>query len=151
MFLLLCLIGIGLASPTVDPLPEDGGSIEDRQDPTYPESPKDWFTPDRNGHYHIDDMRYDETQYKLFFGSQEERESVRNAINGNSYRWANGTVPYKFSDAITSANQQKIRDCMNNFNTNFEGCLNVRYFDIHILSLILNLVIHLSILFQGSI
>ena len=125
VLLLTCLIGFVLASPTVDPLPED-----DRQDPNdpHPESPKDWFNADRNGHYHIDDMRYDENQFKLFFGNQEERESVRNVIPGNSYRWPNGTLPYKFSSDVTAGNQQTIRNCMNSFNANFQGCLNVRYF-----------------------
>ena len=117
------LIGYALTSPTIDPLPEDRTIDPLPED----ESPANWFTPDKEGYYHIGDLRYDENQFKMFYGTKEEKEALRNAIPGDNYRWPNGEVPYTFSNAVTEENRQKIKNCLNDhFNSNFEGCLNIR-------------------------
>ena len=101
--------------------------LPDRQDPNDPNSERHYSIPDEEGYYHVGDMRYNEHQYKLFFGTEEEQEQARNAHPSSSKRWPNGVLPYKFNSAVTSANQQMIKDCMAKFNQNFQGCLNVRY------------------------
>ena len=97
----------------------------ERQMPPLPD--RQWeHSPDDYGYYAIDDMRYNEHQMMLFFGNEEEQELARNAHPSPSARWTNGEMPYKFDSGVTAANQQMVKDCMNDFNTKFQGCLNVR-------------------------
>ena len=100
--------------------------LPDRQDPNDPNPERYLTVPDEDGYYHVGDMRYNEHQYKLFFGTEEEKELARNAHPSSSKRWTNGELPYKFSSAVTATNQQMVKDCMAKFNENFQGCLNVR-------------------------
>ena len=100
---------------------------EERQMPPIPERQNPWgVVRDDDGYYAIDDMRYNEHQMMLFYGNELEQELARNAHPSPSARWTNGEMPYKFDSGVTAANQQMVKDSMDNFNTNFQGCLNVR-------------------------
>ena len=109
-----------------EPLPERQFPPEpERQMPPLPD--RQWrHTPDEYGYFAIDDMRMNEHQYTLFYGTEEEKKLTRNAHPSDSARWTNGEMPYKFDSGVTSDNQQMVKDCMDDFNKNFEGCLNVR-------------------------
>ena len=91
-----------------------------------PNPEKPLIVPDKEGFYRVGDMHYDEHQFKLFFGTKEEKELARNAIPDAAKRWTNGVVPYKFNSAVSATNRQKIRSCLDKFNQHFQGCLNVR-------------------------
>jgi len=100
---------------------------EERQMPPIPERQNPWgHMRDEDGYYTIDDMRYNEHQMMLFYGNELEQELARNAHPSPSARWTNGEMPYKFDSGVTAANQQMVKDSMDDFNTNFQGCLNVR-------------------------
>ena len=101
--------------------------ILDGQNQSDPNLFRHYVIPDQEGYYHIEDMRFIEHQYKLFFGTEEEQELARNAINSKSKRWPHGVLPYKFNPSVTAANQKKIKNCMAKFNTHFQNCINVRY------------------------
>ena len=83
--------------------------------------------PDQEGYYHVEDMRFNKHQYKLFFGTEVEQELARNALNSKSKRWPHGVLPYKFNPSVTAANQKKIKNCMAKFNNHFQNCIIVRY------------------------
>ena len=107
------------------PIPEGLPPPKENEMPPLPD--RQWeHVPDENGYYAIDDMRYNEHQMMLFYGNEEEQELARNAHPSPSARWTNGEMPYKFDSGVTAANQQMVKDCMDDFNTNFQGCLNVR-------------------------
>ena len=59
--------------------------------------------PDQEGYYHVEDMRFNKHQYKLFFGTEVEQELARNALNSKSKRWPHGVLPYKFNPSVTAA------------------------------------------------
>ena len=92
---------------------------------SYP-SERNYSVPDDKGFYHVADMRYNEHQYKLFFGTKEEKEMARNAHPSPSTRWPNGVVPYKYHSGVTNWQRNRIEKCMADFNYQFKFCLNVR-------------------------
>ena len=57
--------------------------LPDRQDPNDPNPERYLTVPDEDGYYHVGDMRYNQHQYTLFFGTEEEKELARNAKIGN--------------------------------------------------------------------
>ena len=123
-FLGIALAGIPPIKENIElPPPKENGERQNSPQPERQMPP----IPDENGYYAIDDMRYNQHQYTLFYGTENEKELVRNAHPSPSARWTNGEMAYKFDSSVTSANQQMVKDCMDDFNKNFQGCLNVRY------------------------
>ena len=82
---------------------------------------------DSDGYYMVDDMQLDEHQFKLLFGTDEERSGA-GKIGFWVKRWPNGVVPYKFSSQISSHDRNAIEGSLEIFNTEFKGCLSTRYY-----------------------
>ena len=81
------------------------------------------YQPIRNsdGYFMLDDMRLDENQIKLFYGTDKS-----GAANVN--RWPNGLIPYKYSSQIPNHERKAIEGSLRVFNEEFKGCLSTRYY-----------------------
>ena len=93
-----------------------------------PKSERQWNESDSNGNYQLDDMILTEEQFKLHFGTDEEKAVLleRQGIPGSNYRWTYKTVPYDFSSEVTSSNRALINSAMADFNSRMSGCVYVR-------------------------
>ena len=85
-----------------------------------------WNQSDGEGYYHMDDMRLNEVQFQQFYHTDEDKDSSRNAIAHEKYRWPNGDLKFFFAESITEEQKQKVRSAYTKFNAMFEGCLNIR-------------------------
>ena len=94
------------------------------------------YQPIRNsdGYFMLDDMRLDENQIKLFYGTDKS-----GAANVN--RWPNGVIPYRYSAQIPSHDRKAIKGSLQIFNENFKGCLRTRYYFSLLFSLIIIVII----------
>ena len=107
----------------VDP-PIQNDSIDLLRNPVF-RSNLAWNQADENGHYHLDDMRLNKHQFLRFFGTEEEKEDLRNAVPDQYLRWKNGIVPYKFS-GVSSGNIKKVKKALKIFNKALKGCIKIR-------------------------
>ena len=84
---------------------------------------------DENGNYRIDDMVLTEEQFKLNYGTEEEKKEFfdRQGIPGSQYRWPNNELPYQFSSEITSSNRNIVKNAIAEFNSKLAGCFTIRY------------------------
>ena len=100
-------------------LPEDLSDIDETQDGSIEYD--DEMMPERNdeGFYRVDDMFLDEAQYKLNFGTEEERQGILD----KSYRWPNGIVPYKFESSVPRSQKKKIRAAIAVMNKALVNCI----------------------------
>ena len=85
-------------------------------------------TLNEDGDYQVDDMIFTEEQFKLRYGTEEERKAIldRQGRPGDKYRWTNNELAYEFSSDITDANKEKVRSAMAEFNTHLSGCFKIR-------------------------
>ena len=79
--------------------------------------------PNKDGFYEIDDMVLNERQFNETFFPSEEVMS-RGGQQGS--KWPNGIIPYKFDNAATWTQKQKVANAVSYFNSQFEGCLKIR-------------------------
>ena len=109
-------------------LPEDlslideEASIEDQNPSIEDEEEMDMPEHNYEGFYRVDDMFLDEAQYKLNFGTEEERQGIPD----KSYRWPNGIVPYKFESSVPRSQKKKIRAAIAVMNKALVNCIEIQ-------------------------
>ena len=79
--------------------------------------------PNKDGFYQIDDMVLNERQFNETFYSSEE---VMSRGGAQGLKWPNGIIPYKFDNAASFLQKQKVANAISYFNSQFEGCLKIR-------------------------
>ena len=80
--------------------------------------------PERNdeGFYRVDDMFLDEAQYKINFGTEEERQ----VIPDKAYKWPKGIVPYMMTSSVPADRKTKIRAAIAVMNKAFANCITIK-------------------------
>ena len=116
----ICFANSGEEFITEDPLVQNDPFLIE-------ESDRLWNEPDENGNYQLDDMMLNTVQFKLNFGSEEEKADLnRQAIAYNFFRWPNGILPFQFSSEVSSSNRRYIREVIADFNTALSGCIRIK-------------------------
>ena len=85
------------------------------------------FKPDESGNYALGDMTFNKEQLEHFLGV---KKVGRSGFKDPTRKWDNGSVIYKFSDEITEDQKGKIKAGFQIVNSEFEGCINVRLYDL---------------------
>ena len=127
------MISVGLALGLPDSS-EDPIIVNESEDPPPPIvnrrilSPITDRKPDENGNYKIDDMIMTEDQFKMHYGTEEEKKEYldRQGIPGSQYRWSNNEIPYQISSQFSSSNVNKIKNAIADFNSRMSGCFTIR-------------------------
>ena len=103
-------------------LPEDLSDIDETQDGSIEYD--DEMMPERNdeGFYRVDDMFLDEAQYKINFGTEEERQ----VIPDKAYKWPKGIVPYMMTSSVPADRKTKIRAAIAVMNKAFANCITIK-------------------------
>ena len=99
-----------------------------KNDPPF-QNEMNWnHTKNEDGDYQVGDMIFTEEQFKLRYGTEEERKAIldRQGRPGDKYRWKNNELAYDFSSTITEANKEKVRTAMADFNAHLSGCFTIR-------------------------
>ena len=93
-----------------------------------PKSDRQWNESDSNGNYQLDDMILAEDQFKMHFGTEEERAVLleRQGIPGSNYRWTYKAIPYDFGSEVSSSNRALISSAVADFNSRMSGCVYIR-------------------------
>ena len=122
-------LALGLSNSSEDPI-----IVNESDDPPPPIvnrrilSPVSDRKPDENGNYKIDDMIMTEEQFKMNYGTEEEKKEYldRQGIPGSQYRWSNNEIPYQISSQFSSSNVNKIKNAIADFNSRMSGCFTIR-------------------------
>ena len=115
----ICFANSGEEFITEDPLFQNDQFLIEKSD-------RLWNEPDENGNYQLDDMMLNTVQFKLNFGSEEEKADLnRQAIAYNFFRWPNGILPFQFSSEVSSSNRRYIKEVIADFNTALSGCIQI--------------------------
>ena len=87
-----------------------------------------WNQTNEDGEYQLDDMIFTEDQFKVRYGTDEEKIAIldRQGMPWTQYRWKNNEIAYQFSSEITATNKEKVRSAMADFNAQLSGCFKIR-------------------------